>query len=288
MRRQDICAGLACAALVASAMVIHTPARADGPKCEPDKVAQKYPGLAGKTLLMGADGQTPPYAFLDPKTNTLTGSDITLAKAVFDCLGLKYEIKPAAWSGIFPAVVSGQMDLMFYIYYNQKRVQQADFIVYMKAGTGAITQKGNPKNIKSQDDLCGKTVATGLGTVEEAQMKELGGKCVAAGKETVTVMTYPDHAAGFRLVASGRADVMLTDLALVDRTVLDNPTVYERAYGVISGFQIGVAVKKGNAELAKAMLEGLQALQASGKQKAIFHEFGVDPNLELAAEIKTN
>lgn len=278
---------LVCIAVLASIAFTHGSASAEAPKCEPQKIAEKYPALAGKTLLMGADGQTPPYAFLDPKTNTLVGSDIDLAKAVFDCIGVKYEIKPAAWSGIFPAVVAGQMDLMFYLYYNQKRVQQGDFIVYMKAGTGAITQKGNPKSIKSQDDLCGKTVATGLGTVEEAQMKELGAKCVADGKETVTVMTYPDHAAGFRLVANNRADVMLTDLALVDRTIMDNPTVYERAYGVVSGFQIGIAVKKGNDALSAALLDGLQAVQASGAQKAVFAKYGVDPSLELTAELKT-
>jgi polar amino acid transport system substrate-binding protein len=110
---------------------------------------------------------------------------------------------------------------------------------------------------------------------------------VAAGKPTVDVMTYPDHAAGFRLVASNRADIMLTDLALVDRTIADNPTVYERAYGIISGFQIGVAVKKGNDALSAAMLDGLKAVQASGGQKAVFAKYGVDPALELPAELKT-
>lgn len=277
-----------CFAFAVSVALLNGPASAETPVCAPTALAQKYPGLAGKTLLMGADGQTPPYAFLDPKTNTLIGSDIELAKAAFDCLGVKYEIRSAAWSGIFPAVVAGQMDLMFYIYYNKKRVQQGDFVVYMKAGTGAITQKGNPGHIKSNDDLCGKTVAVGLGTVEEAQMKELGGKCTASGKETVTVMTYPDHAAGFRLVANQRADIMLTDLALVDRTVMDSPGVYERAYGVISGFQIGVAVKKGNAELAGALLDALKILQADGTQKAIFRKYGVDPALELPAELKVD
>lgn len=257
------------------------------PACEPEKVAEKYPALAGKTLVMGADAQTPPYASLDPATNTLTGSDIELAKAVFDCIGVNYEIKPAAWSGLFPAVIAGQIDLMFYLYYNEKRAAQGDFVLYMKAGTGAITQKGNPAAITSQDDLCGKRVATGLGTVEEAQMNQLGGECVAAGKAGIEVMTYPDHAAGFRLVASERADIMLTDLALVDKTVLDNPTVYERAYSVISGFKIGIAVKKGNTALETALLEALTAVQASGKQEEILKKYGVDPGLAYPAELKT-
>ncbi len=206
---------------------------------------------------------------------------------MFDCIGVKYEIQPAAWSGLFPGVIAGQIDLMFYLYYNEKRAQQGDFVVYMKAGTGAITQAGNPKDIKSGDDLCGKTVATGLGSVEEAQMRALSTKCTGDGKPAVEVMTYPDHAAGFRLVAGNRADIMLTDLALVDKTVADNPTVYVRAYGVVSGFQIGVAVKKGNDVLSGAMLAGLKAVQEAGVQKAIFAKYGIDPALELPAELKT-
>jgi len=278
---------VACLTLLSASLYFTMPSKAQTPVCEPAKIGEKFPALVGRTLLMGADGQTPPYASLDPKTNVLVGSDIELAKAVFDCIGVKYEIRPAAWSGLFPAVVAGQIDLMFYLYYNENRAKQGDFIVYMKAGTGAITQKGNPKGIKSGSDLCGKIVATGLGTVEEAQMKKLGEECVAAGKPTVEVMTYPDHAAGFRLVASQRADIMLTDLALVDRTVADNPTIYERAYGVISGFQIGIVVKKGNDALSSALLDGLKAVQATGGQKAIFAKYGVDPALELAAELKT-
>ena len=259
------------------------------PGCHPEMVASKYPSLSGKTLQMGADPQTPPYASLDPSDpNKLVGSDIELAKAVFDCIGVKYEIKPAAWSGLFPAVIAGQIDLMYYLYYNPKRAEQGDFIVYMKAGTGAITQTGNPKAIKSQDDLCGKIVATGLGSVEEAQMRELSTKCTGAAKAAVEVLTYPDHAAGFRLVASGRADIMLTDLALVDKTVADNPSTYVRAYGVVSGFQIGAVVKKGNDTLSNALLDGLKAVQAAGVQKAIFAKYGIDPALELPAELKTH
>ncbi|WP_246755406.1 ABC transporter substrate-binding protein [Rhizobium lusitanum] len=264
-----------------------TSSRALDAKCEPEKVAEKYPALSGKTLVMGVDAQTPPYVSLDVATSTLQGSDIDLAKAVFDCIGVKYEIKSAAWSGLFPAVISGQIDLMFYLYYNEVRAKEGDFILYMKAGTGAITQKGNPKGIRSQEDLCGNTVAVGLGSVEEAQMKDVAGKCIASGKEPLTVMTYPDNAAGFRLVAADRADIMLTDLALVDRTVAEKPQTYERAYRVLSGLQIGIAVKKGNVSLSTALVEGLAAVQAAGGQRAILEKYGIDTALEIPAQLKT-
>jgi len=273
-------------------LLFQPPAHAAAPiaGCHPDQIATLYPALAGKTLIMGADPQTPPYASLDPKNpGKLTGSDIELATAVFNCIGAKYEIRPAAWSGLLPAVASGQIDLMYYLYYTPQRAKEADFIVYMKAGTGALTQAGNPKHITSQSeaDLCGNTVAVGLGAVEEAEMTALSAQCTHDGKKPVAIMTYSDHAAGFRLIASGRADIMLTDLALVDKTVQDNPKIYSLAYGVISGFQIGVAVKKGNKLLEDAILNALKAVQADGVEKAIFVKYGVDPSLELPAQLRT-
>jgi polar amino acid transport system substrate-binding protein len=255
--------------------------------CEPDKVATKYPALAGKVVLLGADPQTPPYATLDETNpNIIVGSDIELAKAAFDCVGLKYEVKPGAWPGLFPAVISGQIDVMFYLYYNQKRVQQGDFVVYMKSGSGAIVQAGNPKAINSEADLCGKIVSAGLGTVEERQVKGLSDKCVAAGKGAIEVMTSTDVPAGFRLIASGRADAMISDLPLINMMVKKSPQSFSLGYSVVSDYQIGAVVKK-DSQLGPALLEGLTSVQAAGTQKAIFVKYGIDPALEIPAELKT-
>src|SRR5580704_19728385 len=39
---------------------------ADPPKCEPDKLAAKYPSLVGKKVIIGQDGESPPYRYRDP------------------------------------------------------------------------------------------------------------------------------------------------------------------------------------------------------------------------------
>lgn len=255
--------------------------------CEPDKVAEKYPALAGKVVALGADPQTPPYATIDEKDHEIiVGSDIELARAALECVGLKMEVKPGAWPGLFPAVIAGQVDAMLYLYYTPKRVAQGDFVVYMKAGSGAIVQAGNPKNIKSEADLCGKIVSAGLGTVEEKQVAALSEKCVAEGKPAIEVMTSTDVPAGFRLIASGRADVMISDLPLINMMIKKNPESYGLGYSVISDYQIGAAVKKGS-PLGPAFQEGLAAVQAAGVQKEIFDKYGIDPALEIPAALKT-
>ena len=90
MTRISMC--LAVAALLAVAGLMPRPAAAADQKCEPDKLAAKYPSLAGKTLKIGTDPETPPYAMRDPKDfSHLVGFDTELAEATFKCIGVPIE-----------------------------------------------------------------------------------------------------------------------------------------------------------------------------------------------------
>ncbi len=100
-------------------------------------------------------------------------------------------------------------------------------------------------------------------------------------------MTYPDMASGIRLLQSGRADIMMTDLAVVDQMAADNPKLYERAYKILTGFNIGAGVRKGNTDLLHAIADGLQVVQSEGKEKAIFIKYKIDPDMQLPVAIKT-
>src|SRR4051812_22235367 len=96
---------------VACSFAMAVPAMAVDAACEPAKVATKYPGLAGKTIKIGADSQTPPYVMRDRVDfDKIVGIDADLSRAVFDCAGLKVEFVLGAWSGVLPAVQSGQID----------------------------------------------------------------------------------------------------------------------------------------------------------------------------------
>lgn len=256
----------------------------DIPGCDAAAFAEKYPSLAGKTIVMGADPATPPYAMVDPEDNNkIIGSDIELADAVFSCLGLDHTVKPGSWPGLFPAVISGQIDVMFYLYHNAKRAEQGDFVTYMRAGSGAIVQKGNPAKITSKDDLCGKTLSAGLGTVEERQAQKWSEQCVADGKQAIKVMTSTDVASGFRLVASGRADAMVTDLPLINMMVQKNPDAYDIGYTVVTDWAIGAAVANGN-PLGSAIYDAMKLVQAAGVQKDIFAKYGIETDLEIPTE----
>ncbi len=277
----------AAAVALAGCLALTAPARAQE-ACEPAKLAAKYPSLAGRTLKIGADPQTPPYVMRDKADfEKVVGIDADLARAVFDCAGIKYEFFLGGWSGLLPAVMSGQIDVMWdNLYYKPDRAKSVDFVLYMKAGTGAISPAGNPKKIAAIGDFCGNTVSFGVGSVEEQATRKQDEDCKAAGKPAVNMMPFQDLAAGMRLIDSGRADILLWDLGFADATVAESPTKYARAFAIISGFTIGAAVTNGNDDLRKAIFDGLKIVQAKGEQDAIFKKYGVDPAISVPVEVK--
>ena len=136
-------------------------------KCEPEKVASKYPSLSGRTIKVAQDGESAPYSLRDPNDfNKIIGLDADMARAVFACIGVPVEFVLGKWSGLLPAVIAGQANVMWdTLFYTPERAKKVDFVTYLSATSGGMVAKGNPKNIKSLDDVCGVRATAGLGTM---------------------------------------------------------------------------------------------------------------------------
>jgi len=271
-------------AVVVLAVFAGSPAQA---ACEPEKVSTKYPGLAGKTLKVGLDPTLPPVMYRDPKDpSKIVGQDPDMIDAAMKCLGVKYELVGLDFGTLIPTLKANQIQLVWSnIYYTPERAKAADFVAYATTGTAGIVRKGNPKKITSLADTCGVRAAPILGTVEEVAFKEQSGKCVAAGKPPIEVSTYPNAPATTRALENDRADISMYDLVLVDQVVKSNPDKVERAFAFRTNIRIGVAVKKGNEELATAVRDAVKALQDNGTQRTLLQKNGMDPSLAIPAEI---
>jgi polar amino acid transport system substrate-binding protein len=258
------------------------------PACEPDKLATKYPKLAGKKLKIGQDGESAPFSHRDPKDfNHLIGLDADMARAVFACIGVPIEFTTGAWSGLIPAAMSGQIDVMWdTLLYTPERAKRMDFVAYMNSATAIIVPKGNPKKIKAVGDMCGLTGTANLGTTQEAMLREGSEKCVAAGKKAIEIVTSTDMPAGLRLVQNSRADASLTNKFVGDIMAASTPTI-EVAVGIVTGARIAVGTAKGNDDLVKAIADALTVLKANGEMKKIYEANKVDYDLVVEPEILT-
>ena len=78
------------------------------------------------------------------------------------------------------------------------RKEQVDLITYFQAGQSFVVALGNPENVHTQEDLCGKSIAAQTGTVEvdylegtgEYEGEGLSAACEAAGLEAIDIQTY--------------------------------------------------------------------------------------------------
>ena len=262
---------------------------AEAPACEPQKLSAKYPSLVGKTIKIGADAETQPWNFRDPNDKSkIVGFDADLAKAAFDCIGVQSDFVIAPFVGLFPAVAEGRADVFWEnLYYTPERAKTMDFILYYAGATGVVVHKGNPKGVKTVMDMCGLRAGASQAGVEQAAFKEYSKQCVAAGKKAIELVEYPDTAAGLRLIANDRADVVMTHVGMANRYIQESPDVLELGLKIETGFKAGVGVNKSEPDLTKAIYEALQVLQANGTEKALAAKYKADPNLEVPAEVRT-
>jgi len=278
---------LMAAAAVAAMTTAPVAAAAQGqPTCQPDQAATRYPSLVGTTIKIAADPAIQPYVFRDPANfEHLIGVDADLIPVAMSCVGLNYEYSLGAWGGLLPSVVAGQADMMWAnLYYTPERAQQVDFVVFERAGTGGMVKAGNPKGIKSMDDVCGNTAAAGVGTVEETTFKQQSDKCVAAGKQPIQLVDYPDIPAGSRLVSNDRADILLSDLGTTSALVKASPDQYELGFTIFTDYKVGPAVQKGNADLLQAVYDGLKVQELNGTIKQVMQTYGIDPALAIPVQ----
>jgi len=284
--RLGICFAILLAIL---AMVPSTPSRAAEAGCEPDKMASKYPSLAGKTIKIGQDGESVPFSQRDPKDfSKLIGLDADLARAAFACVGVPIDFTIGTWAGLIPAAMAGQIDIMWdTLLYTPERAKKLDFVVYMNAATGMLVAKGNPKNIHALGDLCGLGATTTLGTTQEAMLRDTNNKCVAAGKPAINIITSPDMPSGLRLVQSGRADLVSVNKFVGDSMVASSGGTVESAFDIVTGAKISVGTAKGNTDLINAIKDGLVAIRANGTEKAIYERYHVDYSLTTDPSILT-
>jgi polar amino acid transport system substrate-binding protein len=257
-------------------------------KCEPDKVAQKYPTLAGKTVKVATTPFYAPYSYADPKDNEkLVGSDIEISEAALSCVGLKFEYLKGVFSSLLQTVSSGQTDVMVAnLYFTPERNKVVDFAVYMRGGGALLVRKGNPNKIKSMDDLCGLSTNAVAGSFSHPILQRQQEKCRADGKKELVIVLATETDAALRGLNNGRADFVLDNVGAAAVRVGAEPDMFEVAFTNVQEVVVGNAVKKGNEPLLQAYYDGLKAIQDNGTMDKIFDKYNLDRKLIYPVEMK--
>src|SRR5262245_41144343 len=233
------------------------------------------------TLTDCVDLEYSPMAFFasadvtDP--NMATGFDVDAARAVAQKLGLKLEIKNSAFDSLIPDLQAGRCDIVWSaLYVSDDRLKVADAVPYMATGHVIMVTKGNPKAIAKVDDLCGKTISIQGGGLVETDSKKASDDCIAAGKQAITIQSYPKVADEFQQIVLGRVDaVWETDTAVSD-WLIKHPGDYAVGFAFPHNKNYGVYYGKGRTDVGTALTAAIAALKADGTLAAIAAQYQMD------------
>lgn len=228
---------------------------------------------AGK-LTIGTDASYPPQEYVDAAGKPV-GFDMDIAAEIASRLGLELNVVNFKFDAILPALNSGQFDAVISaMSITDDRAKVVDFVRYFEAGQAVLVAKGNPKGIKTLDDLSGKTAVAEAGTVEEATLNTLNTKLKAAGKPEVTILIYPTDTDAVDQLRVGRADATLHDSPVAAYYATLNPA-FEVAIANFDSGPEGIAVAKTNPEMTAVISQVIKAMTDDGTMAAILNKWGI-------------
>ena len=128
-----------------------------------------------KVLTMGTSADYPPFEYVETaKSDEIIGFDVDLANLIANELGYEVEIKDMDFNGLIGAIQADRVDfVMAGMTPTDERKKSVDFSeVYYTAKHMIVSAEDS--NIKSIEDLEGKTVGVQLSSIQEGKAEEIG------------------------------------------------------------------------------------------------------------------
>jgi polar amino acid transport system substrate-binding protein len=232
-----------------------------------------------KPLVAGVDGTFAPHAM--PKLGGgVEGFNVDLIEAIGQKMGRKIEIFAGQFSGLIPAMNSGQ--LSFVGAPTTVTPERAKALLFTEGYLNtyyAFVVPAKAADIKSLAQLKGKTISVNRGSAYDKWLQD------NAAKHGYKSESFGTNADAVQALISGRAQAHLSGNTVAAYSVLKaKDQIKLAALKVDEGLVWGAAFRKDDAALRNAVEEGLECAKMDGTV-ARLHEkwFGTKPEKGSAA-----
>jgi len=215
-----------------------------------------------------------PFEYVDPQTEQVTGFDVDLIHAIAKASGFEVEYKNLAWNSLIPALLNKEADLVVsgMTITDERLLAVAFSDPYFASGQAWAVKEGS--DIKTLDDLAGKTVAVQINTTGAFAAEELDGKFKDDGKPGLTIKSLTNAADVFNELKAGGCDAVISDLPVIQEYMKNNPDdkviVPEPAFTVE---YYGIAMRKADKEIHELINKGLAKVKADGTYDTIYEKY---------------
>ncbi|MDD3395326.1 MAG: transporter substrate-binding domain-containing protein [Anaerotignum sp.] len=252
---------------MAFAMVMGMAACGSSDAGSADKAEAEEAPAETKNYIIATDTTFAPFEFQND-AGEYVGIDLDLLAAIAEDQGFTYELNPLGFTAATQALEAGQADgVIAGMSITEERQEKFDFSEpYFDSGVVMAIAKDN-EDIKSYDDLSGKTVAIKTGT-EGATFAES-----IKDQYGFTTITFDDSSAMYMDVMSGNSVACFEDYPVIGYAItqgVELKMVTDMEQGSSYGFAVG---KEKNTELLEMFNTGLANLKENGKYQEILDAY---------------
>lgn len=233
-----------------------------------DAVPDKY---QDKTIQVAAFNDWPPDEFVED--GELKGWSVEMADAIFEVLGLKYEISGTTFESILPGLSSKRYDAGFASFgVTPERLEVLDFVPQRREGTGYGSLASDPIEIKEPKDLCGHSVAALTGAWDYQYLVDLSkNECES---DPITIKQFKAQNEAELAVSSGRVEIVAAGSAKLQYAAKQSGTIQVSSL-LSNPVYNGIGLRKDDV-LAVSIQSALQELIDDGEYEEIMARWGVD------------
>ena len=256
---QKVVAPLSLLALIAALAVVGTAGASRQVGISPVKGSFKY-----------CDNPTFPPMESKTSAGKLVGFDIDMANAIAKLWKVKAKFVFSSFGGLLPALEAKRCDVVISgIFITPDRVKKDPAVSYMRTHRALVVKAGNPKSIKSPDDLSGKNVAVQANTKYEEYLKTLNDQFKSSGKAQMNLQSYPGDEDAVAQILLGRADAVLTQDTAAGTYKTKNPGKLAIGYLFPETDAFGIYYRKSDTKLGAALKSAIKTLKKNGTLKKL-------------------
>jgi len=249
-------------------------------------------------ITLGHRESSVPFSYYDDKQQVV-GYAMELCHRIVDAVKselklakLEVNLNPVTSATRIPLIANGTVDLECGSTTNNvEREMQVSFtITHFVTANRFVSKKAG--NLKTVEDLRGKTIVSTSGTTNIKQITEINGQKGL----NLNILAAKDHAEAFLMVETGRAAAFVMDDILLYSLVAGSkaPGDYVISADALSVEPYGIMLPRGDASFKKVVDEEMISTYRSGAINAIYDKWflkpippkGINLNVPMSASFK--
>ncbi|MBN2990827.1 ABC transporter substrate-binding protein [Pseudomonas cedrina subsp. fulgida] len=226
------------------------------------------------TYCSGMD--SPPLVSFD-ESQKPRGLTVDLGLEIAKRLGNKtVQWRVIPFSGLVPALLAQQCDMIVdQLFDKPERRQVIDIVNYMYSSQSVVVPKGNPKGIKTLEDLSTHKVAVLNGSTIKTLLDTQNESLAKAGKPPMKLVVYNTDTDAFQALRINQVDAYGTTVETAGYYAAMAPDLFQEGVPAFSRILTGLGMRKDDPQLTAAVQQVISDMRSDGSYVQLLNKWHV-------------